>query len=175
MEQRFKATQQAYWFLLTLEANQALRTSSNVPPPPESREEAKGYAVTHAGGVVFRQRSGVAEYLLVQATKDAADWVLPKGHIEPGEDEKTCAIREVKEETGVWARIKNELKIVKYPFEGQTVIVQFYVMEAVEQGKPLDPSRKREWLQLQAALDRVRKYDEVKDLLRMAEQERTEA
>ena len=25
MEQRFKATQQAYWFLLTLEANQAAR------------------------------------------------------------------------------------------------------------------------------------------------------
>ena len=30
-------------------------------------------------------------------------WDLPKGHVEPGEDERTCALRETEEETGIAA------------------------------------------------------------------------
>jgi hypothetical protein len=48
-------------------------------PAPESGNP------THAGGVVFRICRGRAEYLLVEATNDSNQWVLPKGHVEEGE------------------------------------------------------------------------------------------
>ena len=109
----------------------------------------------------------------MQATKKRSEWVLPKGHIEAGEDARTCAVREVREETGVLGRIKKELEVIHYLVENQTVKVQFYLMEAVEQAKPKDRSRKHAWLRLDEALHRAT-HDETKDLLRMAEQKRTE-
>jgi len=145
--------------------------SLNVEKP---KVKAKTDAVTHAGGAVFRQTtSDEPEYLLVQATKKRSEWVLPKGHIEAGEDARTCAVREVREETGVLGRIKKELNVIHYLVENQTVKVQFYLMEAVEQAKPKDRSRKHAWLRLDEALHRAT-HDETKDLLRMAEQKRTE-
>ena len=73
---------------------------------------------THAGGVVFRTRRGKTEYLLVEATDDPAQWVLPKGHVEEGEQHRETAVREVHEETGVWARIVGDLGEVSYSVNG---------------------------------------------------------
>ncbi len=59
--------------------------------------------------LVRRGASGVAEVLLVHpggpffAKKDAGAWSLPKGLLEPGEDELTAARREFHEETGMAA------------------------------------------------------------------------
>ena len=39
--------------------------------------------LTHAGGVVFRKSDSQIFYLVVSSS-DGANWVLPKGHIEPG-------------------------------------------------------------------------------------------
>jgi 8-oxo-dGTP pyrophosphatase MutT (NUDIX family) len=39
--------------------------------------------------------------LLVRAKRDPLHLIFPKGHIEPGEDAQTAAIRELKEEAGV--------------------------------------------------------------------------
>jgi 8-oxo-dGTP pyrophosphatase MutT (NUDIX family) len=49
-----------------------------------------------AGAVVF-YRGAQIEYLLLLSTR----WGFPKGHIEPGESERTAALREVGEETGL--------------------------------------------------------------------------
>ncbi len=49
-----------------------------------------------AGGVVISKKKKV---LVVNQRGDS--WSLPKGHIEPGEDAKTAAIREIEEETGI--------------------------------------------------------------------------
>ncbi|HNW56801.1 MAG TPA: NUDIX domain-containing protein [Bacteroidales bacterium] len=51
--------------------------------------------VVAAGGLV-KHASG--KYLFIEK-KGKLD--LPKGHVEPGEDSKTCALREVSEETGI--------------------------------------------------------------------------
>src|SRR6516225_7416688 len=101
IEQRFKATHQAYWSAITVTA-QSGKVSFEEPAPSSG-------GPTHAGGVVFRQRNGETQYLLVEATDDPDQWVLPKGHIEESEHPRETAVREVFEETGVWARIAAEL------------------------------------------------------------------
>jgi len=169
MEQRFKATQQAYWLVLSLEASRAERVTEAELPNPVDTTKKYYQAITHAGGVVFRQRLGSSQYLLVQASKNPSEWVLPKGHIEAGEDSERCAIREVKEETGVWARILQELRIVAYRLEDKPIAVRFYLMEAVGEGKPIDCNRRCEWLSLEEALKRAT-HNDTRDILRLAEQ-----
>lgn len=59
-----------------------------------------------AGLLMYRRRGDAAEVLLVHpggpfwADKDDGAWTLPKGLIDPGEDELSAAIREFEEETG---------------------------------------------------------------------------
>jgi predicted NUDIX family NTP pyrophosphohydrolase len=60
-----------------------------------------------AGILLFRRPAGnELEVLLVHpggpfwARRDVGAWSLPKGEVEPGEDERACALRELEEETG---------------------------------------------------------------------------
>lgn len=70
--------------------------------------------VRAAGGVVCRTGdSGELEVLLVhRAHYD--DWTVPKGKVEEGETDEVCALREVEEETGVRARLLEELPSVRW-------------------------------------------------------------
>jgi predicted NUDIX family NTP pyrophosphohydrolase len=62
--------------------------------------------VISAGLLLYRLRAGHAEVFLVHpggpywAKKDHGAWSVPKGIVDPGEDELACAQREFKEETG---------------------------------------------------------------------------
>ncbi len=49
-----------------------------------------------AGGIVWNPRKGIA---VVNQNHDS--WSLPKGHVEPGEDTLSAALREIHEETGI--------------------------------------------------------------------------
>jgi 8-oxo-dGTP pyrophosphatase MutT (NUDIX family) len=49
-----------------------------------------------AGGVIIGP-SG----MIVVTNQDNVAWSLPKGRLEPGEDEQTAAVREIEEETGI--------------------------------------------------------------------------
>ena len=136
LDQRFKGTQQAFWLVITLESLGALPRKSD----PLDRRTDK---LTHAGGLVTRLQNGVEEYLLVQASGNREDWVLPKGHIEPGEDPRETAVREVLEETGCWARVtKREIDL---PMDYKSV-VRIYRMEWLED-KPdgANEDRRHEW------------------------------
>lgn len=53
------------------------------------------------GVIVFRREPELSFLLLRQPHR----YDLPKGHTEPGEDEMTCALRELAEETGLTADI----------------------------------------------------------------------
>lgn len=59
-----------------------------------------------AGILLYRRRDGVLEVLLGHpggpwfARKDDGVWTIPKGEIDPGEDELAAAHREVAEEVG---------------------------------------------------------------------------
>jgi predicted NUDIX family NTP pyrophosphohydrolase len=59
-----------------------------------------------AGIVMFRQRAGAVEVLLIRPggpfwrNKDIGAWMIPKGMVEPGEAPAEAALREFEEETG---------------------------------------------------------------------------
>src|SRR5262245_50441854 len=113
-----------------------MKDSSTQSPSPGHRPDG----LTHAGGVVCRKRGGDVEYLLAQASKNRAQWVLPKGHIEPGEDPRETAVREVKEETGHWARVVGWIDDLKLGADADSPVARFYLMEDEEDEKRAEKS-----------------------------------
>ena len=83
---------------------------------------------SHAGGIVVRAIGGQREYLIVEAARNPGVWVLPKGHIEPGETQETAAIREVEEEAGVRAVIIAPAGESEYAVNGKRVLTIFFLM-----------------------------------------------
>ena len=69
------------------------------------------------------------------ATAPPAIWVLPKGHVHPGESDAETAVREVYEETGIRGRVERKLGDVRYIYtwEGEQVfkIVSFFLLRPV--------------------------------------------
>ena len=54
-----------------------------------------------AGGIVFKKNEGLIQLLLVTSNSNRTRWVIPAGHVEPGETHQKAAVREVLEEAGV--------------------------------------------------------------------------
>lgn len=92
------------------------------------------------------------KFLLVTSSSNVNDWVLPKGHIEPGEDLRTAALRELKEEGGVDGRLVRSLGKVDYVSKmGERIIASFYLVQALREGRSPE-GRKRRWLDYDKAL-----------------------
>jgi predicted NUDIX family NTP pyrophosphohydrolase len=74
-------------------------TTSRHPMPKSTK--------VSAGLLLYRRKTSEIEFLLVHlggpfwSKKDDGAWFLPKGEVNPGEDEKAAAIREFQEETGL--------------------------------------------------------------------------
>jgi len=87
-----------------------------------------------AGGIVFKKEK---DKILILVTQHSGHhgWVFPKGLIDEGEDKAATALREVREEGGVEAKIIQELPAVEYfyKFEGQTIKkkVTYFLMEYI--------------------------------------------
>lgn len=63
---------------------------------------------TTSGGIIFRRSpEGKLEILLIQDAKNR--WTIPKGHVEPDEEPKQTAKREIQEETGL-----KEMKVMSW-------------------------------------------------------------
>jgi 8-oxo-dGTP pyrophosphatase MutT (NUDIX family) len=110
-----------------------------------------------AGGVVVR----ADECVVIVPTRRAADGskvlALPKGHPEPGESPEEAALREVREEAGVEARLVEQLGEVRYWYSrgGRTIakVVRFFLLEYVA-GSVEDHDREVEeacWMALERA------------------------
>ncbi|HEX6069396.1 MAG TPA: NUDIX domain-containing protein [Longimicrobiaceae bacterium] len=98
--------------------------------------------------------------------------MLPKGHIETFEAPQETAVREVREEAGVWARVVGRLDDVQLLVGGRDLMVRFYLMEALEETEgPPPEGRRQRWLPLAEAVA-VATHVETRDLLGMAERMR---
>jgi len=83
--------------------------------------------LTHAGAVVFRQRDSQVFYLVVSSS-DGINWVLPKGHIDPGETPEIAALRELAEEAGVVGEIVAPLSLKQFRKGVKELRVQYFLV-----------------------------------------------
>lgn len=68
-----------------------------------------------AGGVVYEKSNNAVKALLI-ARNAKKTWCLPKGKIELNETPEQAAVREIKEETGIDAKIIKLLGDIHYKF-----------------------------------------------------------
>lgn len=106
--------------------------------------------------------------------RDLGGTTVGSDFTESDEDEQRTAIREVKEETGVWARIKKELRLIDYTLADTAVRVRFFLMESVEEGRSEDRWRKHQWFPLNAEILKA-SDKETQELLQLAQNERIAA
>lgn len=85
------------------------------------------HQLTHAGTVVFRKRDSQVHYLVVSSS-DGINWVVPKGHIDPGETPEIAALRELAEEAGVLGEIVASLSARDFFKTGKAARVQFFLV-----------------------------------------------
>ena len=83
--------------------------------------------LSHAGTVVFRERAGEIDYLVVSSS-DGLNCVLPKGHIDPGETPEITALRELAEEAGVSGALVATLAVQHYERRGKDVAIQYFLV-----------------------------------------------
>ena len=97
---------------------------------PSEQETVKA-----SGGLVWRaapEPSGLEVLVVHRPHYD--DWSFPKGKRDPGEDDLACALREVREETGLVCRVGDELPSVEYrDAQHRSKTVRYWAME-VESG-----------------------------------------
>jgi 8-oxo-dGTP pyrophosphatase MutT (NUDIX family) len=124
-----------------------------------------------AGGVVVRRMRGRAFIAVVRVRDDVL--ALPKGHPEPGESSAEAAQREVREETGLDARLVEKLDDIRYWYarDGERVmkIVSFFLFR-YRTGSIEDHDHEVEealWIPLEEATDRLA-YRGERDMAKIA-------
>ena len=128
--------------------------------------------VWSAGGVVVRNNNNQTEVLICERFSENLI-ALPKGKPNEGEYEAATAIREVREETGINAIIKNKIKDIFYTFESPNGIinkkVSFFLMEKIdgEISNHDDEFDKVYWEKWDSALNKL-SYQGEKDVLEKA-------
>jgi 8-oxo-dGTP pyrophosphatase MutT (NUDIX family) len=124
--------------------------------------------LTHAGGIVHRQESGGVTVLLVRASREPHDWVLPKGHIEAGETPAQTAQREVREEAGVEASPTEYLGALRFERQGGALVhVGLFLMRFVAH-VPAEEDREVRWCSFREASELVM-FDSTREMLEAAE------
>ncbi|TAN33380.1 NUDIX hydrolase [bacterium] len=119
-----------------------------------------------AGGAVCRTApSGETEIAVIHRPA-YDDWTLPKGKIEPDESPEECALREVKEETGLRCELLRPLGCTAYvDRRGRDKVACYWVMQA--RGGRFRPGievDKLLWLGIDGAIKRLT-YERDRTLL----------
>ncbi|MEO8065547.1 MAG: NUDIX domain-containing protein [Candidatus Doudnabacteria bacterium] len=103
-----------------------------------TEEKQKWKKEISAGGVVFKKESGSVFILMIMPMSrnfgpPEGYWTFPKGKIDEGEEKEATAIREVMEETGVEAKILEDLSYIKFfrNYDQTLKFVHYFLMEYV--------------------------------------------
>lgn len=122
-----------------------------------------------AGGVVYKSVNGQVLWMVAQHS-GYKGWIFPKGHIEKGEKSEETAIREVKEETGIEAKIISKIGDYSYFYtkDGEKIYknAKFFLMEYVggdEKNHDFETSEIL-WLPYEEVLEKLTFKDEKKML-----------
>lgn len=119
-----------------------------------------------AGVIVFHTFNKITKVLLVKHRNNT--YVFPKGHIEPGEDSKEAAIRELEEETGysnvVVTKYIGTYKRSSRKPDGKIVIksISMYNAKLVDMTQNREAEEKYAWVKLREAIVKF-KYKEDKE------------
>ena len=117
------------------------------------------------GCVVFDQ----GNVLMIQHNE--GHWDFPKGHVEGNETEIQTAIREVKEETNIDVKVKenNRYTIEYSPKEGVIKEVVYFIATKVsDECRPQESEVQRvEWVNMDEAVNRVT-FDVTRNVLKRA-------
>lgn len=94
-------------------------------------------SVSAVGAVVL---DGAQRVLLIRRARApaAGSWTLPGGRVEPGEDPEGAVVRELREETGLTARVVAPLGIETLEREGFSYRIHEYLVAPCD-GTPLRP------------------------------------
>jgi 8-oxo-dGTP pyrophosphatase MutT (NUDIX family) len=88
--------------------------------------------IESAGGVIWRVGASDRHEVLIVHRRHQQDWSLPKGRRRRHESALACALREVREETGLRCRVERELPEVRYvDRHGRSRRVRYWAMHAV--------------------------------------------
>ncbi len=113
--------------------------------------------VSAAGCLLWRphpKKSNKKQVLIIHRPH-RDDWSYPKGKVDPGETELECALREVKEETGMEGKLGDELPLVTYrDHRDRSKSVRYWLLK-YKQGnfKPNDEVDEIAWVSPSKAAD----------------------
>jgi 8-oxo-(d)GTP phosphatase len=127
------------------------RTRNNAARSP-------GRPILAGGAVVTREDQSRGTEVLIIHRKRYDDWTLPKGKVEVGESVPACAVREVREETGVTIRLNVPLDSISYEAGNAGLKKVDYWGGVVLDAVPRAPDAEVDvvsWLPVRAALGRL--------------------
>lgn len=127
---------------------------------------------TTSGGIVFR-RSGPDRQLQILLMQDAKNrWTIPKGHVEPNEDPRATAEREIIEETGLKEmKVYDWLGKVNFRYRrGHTLVLMtmhIYMVQGLGDTDSLHPEdwlNDIKWLPANEAIEKIA-YEDIGRLI----------
>lgn len=143
----------------------------------QSSSKPKGVSLCRAaGGLVWRDAPDGPKLALVHSPK-RSDWSLPKGKLEEGESFAAAAVREVAEETGCRARLRDFAGYALYEAKGRLKLVMFWNMtvEVASRFRPTDEIDELAWLDPTEALVRLERPHERRIVLEAIEARSSDA
>ena len=129
-----------------------------------------------AGGVVYRRKDNQIQVALI-LVGPRGRWQLPKGTVVEGEADEAAALREVREETGLEAKITEQIERIEYWFYASKAgkrtrfhkFVSFYLMDFLS-GDTADHDHEVEearWVEINQAIEMLA-FDSERGVLQKA-------